>query len=73
MKDAFGTPYANTTNIAAGDTVRVDDGFTCMKKWSTKEVKVDPEGELYIDCKCGGHYLNGQLHRKHYYVGIYKV
>lgn len=68
-KDAYGTDYA-TINLKAGDTVRVDDGFKCLKRWSTTVVEADESGCLFIPCSMGRHYLSGQQKRDHY-VGIY--
>lgn len=69
MKDAFGISYANIS-LKAGDTIKVDDGFTCIKKWTTHIVQENESG-LFIKCKDGNHYLDGQLNEK-FYVGIYK-
>lgn len=67
MKDAYGTEYARLCNLQVGDIIRVDDGFSCMKKWSLKEVKSDKLGFLYIECKKGNHYLTDE----DYQIGIY--
>lgn len=57
MKDNFGNTYAYYEDINPGDIVLVDGGFSCMAPWSLKEVFEDEEGELYLICDEGRHYL----------------
>jgi hypothetical protein len=50
--------------------LEVDAGFTCILSWSRRVVKKDELG-LYIDCKCGQHFLDGQLDDEgRNYVGV---
>lgn len=48
------------SELKAGDTVFVDNGFTCMDA-GKKTVKSD-RGHLYVKCDAGNHDLAGQLH-----------
>lgn len=81
--DISGRPWAmgyGANHIRAGDFVVTDDGFTCMKEGVRKKVMRNPKirgiGGLYIACRCGGHYLEGQLgytpQTKGALVGLYR-
>lgn len=85
--DKFGRPYALAKNMKPGVVLECDDGFTCIRsgakrtvlrragrlKGVTKEYAKDPFARLYIDCKCGGHSLDGQLGDHGELIGLYKV
>lgn len=58
------------TDIKAGDAVITDDGFTCMPSKRTK-VREDDIG-LYVPCRSGKHYLDGQLDGRGHLIGISK-
>lgn len=73
MKDKQGRTYARLSGLKVGDKVLVDDGFTCMKPWSRHRVQKGPSGDLFIPCRHGQHYLDGQLKGKDSLVGVYKV
>lgn len=45
-------------DLKAGDTIIADGGFTCMKA-GEKIVEADDAG-LYVKCRSGHHYLDGQ-------------
>jgi hypothetical protein len=63
--------FAMIKDVASGDTLRTDDGFTCLEPFEEYEVKEDDNG-LYIECSEGHHYLDGQIHRN-VYIGLQKV
>lgn len=77
MKDAFGSEYATVGSLSKGLKVRVDDGFTCMKRWAIKEIQQN-EGGFYLPCHEGCHYLDAEArydanNEVWYYMGIYHV
>lgn len=73
--DLIGRPWANEATLKAGDYVKTDDGFTCMREGEVKEVHANTEGELFVCCADGEHHLCGQLgytpETKGAYVGLY--
>lgn len=74
--DKTGRHYAKLNDLKPGDRVQVDDGFTCIPLWSEKEVRADQSGDLWIKCRRGQHYLDGQLDYNgdtDALVGIYKL
>lgn len=71
MIDKQGRVYARMHELQPGNTVIVDDGFTCMKPWGEHSVSNTGNG-LYILCERGPHYLSGQLaDDRDSLVGIY--
>ena len=52
-------------DLEVGDTLIVDDRFECLPKdlLVTVQEEDDPENNdpLYVNCKCGRHYLDGQI------------
>ena len=49
------------TDIKVGDQLIVGEGFDCMAANEVKEVKCSPDGELYVCCTNGWHFLDAQL------------
>lgn len=47
-----------------------DKGFTCILKDRPKQVLTDGEGEFYVLCKEGRHYLEGQRGKAEELVGF---
>ena len=63
--------YAKIADLRCGDTVKLDNGFSCMR--GTKTVENSEEG-LYVSCTQGKHFLAGQLADDgEFLVGIYKL
>jgi len=62
--------FAKVSAVKAGDFLRTDGGFTCMRRNAHKMVCEDING-LFISCSSGAHYLNGQVEGEEY-VGLYK-
>jgi hypothetical protein len=57
--------------VKTGTTLIADEGFTCIKEGALLEVQADHEGDLYVPCKHGAHYLDGQLDEDIFtYVGL---
>lgn len=81
--DKFGRRYALAKNMAPGVILECDGGFTCMRDGSKHVVKASsiqrPNGgrpelsKLYISCKDGKHFLDGQLGDDGELIGLYQV
>lgn len=58
--------------IKVGDFVQLDEGFSCMT--GRKTIQKDNFG-LFLECRCGNHYLEGQLDylTQTNYIGFMKV
>lgn len=56
-------------DLKAGDTVYIDNGFTCMDA-GPKTVNFDEYGEPFLSCDMGGHWLDCQEDEAGYLVGI---
>ena len=64
------TDWANKNNLRKEDIVEVF-GFTCIPDKTLRKVHYDREnGELYILCTEGHHYIAGQLDEHNEYVGM---
>ena len=48
-------------DVKLGDRLRADSGFTCIEGGTVLEVAQDDEGELYVPCSHGKHYIKGQV------------
>lgn len=73
MQDLSGRTYASVEKTKTGDTVQVDNDFTCIKANEKLIIQEDNEG-LFIPCFHGKHYLDGQKSDDEtYYIGIYDV
>lgn len=75
--DKAGTPWAKLSDVKEGDVLITDGGFTCMGGGERKVVRRDqsrPDGmQLYLDCREGGHYLDGQADDGEHLVGLYRA
>ena len=60
MNDKNGRELAKLSQVAPGDFVCVDSGFTCISDGETREVRYSPNG-LFINCSHGHHLLASQL------------
>jgi hypothetical protein len=70
-----GRIYAKLGDLKAGDTVELDGDFTCSPK-KRQKVRKDAEGDLYIRCSSGKHFLTGQRNfdsPTDYLIGVFKV
>lgn len=60
--------------VNVGTRLKADGDFTCIDEGSILTVMADLNGELYVPCKEGRHYLAGQLNDSEtYYVGFWLV
>lgn len=68
--------FAHVSRVKAGTVLVADGGFTCIKEGAKKKVRRDKSGGLYVLCKEGRHYLDGQLGWRPdtigQYVGFYR-
>lgn len=62
--------FAKLSELRVGDQVDLDGGFDCMS--GRKVVYGDAKG-LYLLCKDGRHYLDGQTDKDGDVIGITKV
>lgn len=46
--------------VKAGDRLIADGGFDCLTKGEECDVRSDKDG-LYVACRQGQHYLDGQI------------
>ncbi len=76
--------YATETETKHGTILFPDDDFVtfegpsgetleeprhCLDLNVPVTVQADAKGELYVPCRCGSHYLDGQLENGHY-IGL---
>ena len=59
--DRYGREWAILSQVKPGDRLFTDDGFTCMRFGEAKIVRRNEEGQLYVPCRDGRHYLDAQL------------
>lgn len=86
LTDTNNKPWAHSTTVKAGDVLRTDGGFTCMKEGHHKIVHLAPEGSvkgndpeydkdpisrLYVECDDGKHLLCGQVGDDGELIGLY--
>jgi hypothetical protein len=48
-------------DVRAGIRVVADGGFTCIPEGASLTVYADDDGEFFVHCQSGRHYLDGQL------------
>lgn len=51
--------FPKLSEIKSGDWLKADGGFTCLKDGQVVSVHVDEAG-LFVPCRDGRHYLDGQ-------------
>lgn len=64
------TGFAKIGEVHRGVALRTDNGFTCLPANARRIVRADEFGELWIACRCGRHYLDGQLDDNDQLVGL---
>lgn len=70
MNDTSGHPWARISWVKEGSKLKTDSGFTCLPANVVKRVRKDKDGDLYICCSSGHHFLDGQIKGK-VYIGLY--
>lgn len=87
LTDNFGKAWAHSKTVKAGDKLQCDGGFTCLGDGEVVTVhhhagdlpNHDPEylkepiARLYIPCKDGKHFIDGQIGDDGELVGLYPV
>jgi hypothetical protein len=63
--------WAILKTLKPGDRLFTDGGFTCMPDGELKIVRRDENG-LYVPCRRGKHYLDGQLDERGRLIGLYR-
>lgn len=58
------------SDLKEGDVLRCDAGFTCIEKNSLAVVNKDDKGKLWIACRSGRHYLDGQEDKNGELIGL---
>lgn len=75
--DTEGRPYAKLSEMKAGVELECDAGFDCIKPGSRRRVLAaswkEDKGRLYIRCKSGCHFLDGQADDGEHLIGLYVV
>lgn len=62
--------FAHIDDVCEGTHLVADGGFTCIEQGAELTVLADEDGLLYVPCRDGMHYLEGQLDDNRY-VGLY--
>ena len=55
--DIHGRSYALKNSLCAGCLVQFDGDHGCLPDQAVRQVKCDADGELYVECNEGKHYL----------------
>jgi hypothetical protein len=71
QSDTYGRDWAILSKIKPGDRLFTDSGFTCMGAGEAKIVRRDDQGRLFVPCRDGRHYLDGQRGENGALVGLY--
>lgn len=54
-------PTVPISAVKQGDMLEADACFPCLAPRELCKVKTDPDGQLYVECDRGKHYLDGQI------------
>ena len=75
LTDTKGATWAHENTIKAGDWIKPDGGFDCLREGAVCQVHQDSRREgisgLYVKCDDGRHYLDGQFGDNGELIGIY--
>ena len=58
------------SEVKSGHTLIADRGFTCLDNASENRVHADEKNLLYVKCKNGCHYLDGQTDANGILIGL---
>lgn len=58
------------TDIKPGDRIRGFEGFGCIPDNATRTVQADVDGDLFVQCREGRHYLMGQEDESGELIGL---
>jgi hypothetical protein len=78
LTDNAGRGYAALDELRDGQRIEFDTGFDCLNheadRPTTRTVLTDERGKLYVVCKDGRHYLEGQLGEdRRSLIGVYCI
>lgn len=69
-----GRPYAKLSELKELDTVEVDGDFDCFNAGDQRKVfRNSDDGQLFICCAEGQHFLRGQADDGDTLIGVHKV
>jgi len=71
--DCQGASYAQISQLKDGDFIMVDSSFRCLTKGIPQPVCADREGQLFLKCKMGVHYLDSISAEHDLLLGMYKI
>lgn len=63
--------YAHRKDIRKGTVVVCDSGFSCLSPNEMKPVYFDTEGEPFVNCTGGRHYLNEHRDARGFLTGFF--
>jgi len=63
-------PFAKVSEVKAGTKLKADGDFTCIKENAVLTVE-ENDGGLFVPCKEGHHYIDGQLDDGDEYTGFW--
>lgn len=69
--DSSGRMYATHAKVRAGDWLEADGDFTCLNSGDVVQVRESGAGDLFVPCREGRHFLDGQEDSEGNYVGLY--
>ena len=61
--------YAKESEVTEGTVLEAESGFACLPEGATRKVHKDFTG-LWIACRNGRHYIDGQLDNGQY-IGLF--
>lgn len=73
MRDTAGRPWLTVAEAQPGARIQADGEFTFISRNATRTIQSDADW-LWIDCRAGQHFLDGQLSADGtHYIGLYLV
>ena len=66
-------PKLKYSDLKAGDQLMGFEGWECIPASAVRTVFEDEDGDLYLRCKQGKHYLDGQIQGGGYLLGMIKL
>lgn len=66
-------PWLTIDEARPGIKIRCDGGFTCVPPDSVHTLHQQADGDLYFNCACGHHAIEGQADDNPFYIGLYRA
>ncbi len=60
----------NIADVQPGMKLKADAGFTCIADGAVLTIESNEDGELFVPCSSGRHYLDGQVDSNGKLVGL---